>query len=154
MLPAWRNILSVAWLRSEDYWRDAPGRHSMQLNYDLVQLGARIERTLILNDFFWPQAALLPAKTICQWIDEQSKRGITVRLVRESEIEDEPELLCDFGIYGQRATGRLELDEGRTVRFTLDFSQQSLQLYEDRWRKLLLFATPYRELLDRRVGCR
>jgi len=148
--PGLGRYFSVAWLRSEDYWRDAPGRHSMQLNYDLIQLGVRIERTLILNDFFWPPAAALPAKVICQWIEDQYKRGIVIRLVRESEIEAEPELLRDFGIYGHRATGQLELDEQcRTERFTLDFTPNGLELFEERWRRLLLFAVSFRNVLDR-----
>ncbi|MHB0958795.1 MAG: hypothetical protein ACYC0X_15380 [Pirellulaceae bacterium] len=146
---------SVAWLRSDDYWRDAPGRHSMQLNYDLIQLGVSIERTLILNDYFWPPAAALPAKVICQLIEEQYKRGILIRLVRESEIESERELLADFGIYGYRATGQLELDEQcRAVRFTLDFTPQAMRLFEDRWRRLSLFAVSFRELLDRKASRR
>ncbi len=150
--PGLERYLSVAWLRNEDYWRDAPGRHSMQLNYDLIQLGVRIERTLILNDFFWPSGATLPAKVICQWIEEQYKRGIVVRLVRESEIEDEPELLCDFGIYGHRATGQLDLDEQcRAERFTLAFTPEKVRLFEERWRRLLLFAVPFRDVLDRKA---
>jgi len=150
--PGLPRYFSVAWLRNEDYWRDAPGRHSMQLNYDLVQLGVRFERTLILNDFFWPPAALLPAKVVYQWAEDQYKRGIVVRLVRESEIEDEPELLADFGIYGIRATGLLELDDQcRTLRFTLDFDPRSVKHFEERWRRLLLYAISFRELLDRRI---
>ena len=98
-IPGIGRYLSVAWLRSEDYWRDAPGQHSMQLNYDLIQLGLRIERTLILNDFFWPPGALLPVKPIYGWIEEQYKQGIVVHVVRESEIAEERDLLCDFGIY-------------------------------------------------------
>jgi len=38
-----KRYFSVAWLRNEDYWRDSPGCRSMQLNYDLIQLGLRIE---------------------------------------------------------------------------------------------------------------
>lgn len=148
--PGLGRYFSVAWLRSEDYWRDAPGRHSMQLNYDLIQLGVRIERTLILNDFFWPPAAVLPAKVICRWIEDQYKRGIVIRLVRESQIAEEPGLLADFGIYGHRATGQLELDEQcRTERFTLDFTPNGLELFEERWRRLLLFAVSFRDVLDR-----
>jgi hypothetical protein len=150
--PGLKRYFSVAWFRSEDYWRDSPGRRSMQLNYDLIQLGLRIERTLVLSDFFWPPAALLPAKIICQWIEEQYKRGIVIRLVRESDVAEEPNLLCDFGIYGDRATGLLELDDQcRTVRFTLDFAPRAVQLFEERWRRLLLFAITFRELLDRKA---
>ena len=36
-----------------------------------------------------------------------------------------PDLLADFGIYGDRAVGTQELDEqSRTVRFTLSFDPQ------------------------------
>ena len=148
--PGLTRYWSVAWLRNEDYWRDAPGEHSMQLNYDLIQLGVRIERILILNDFFWPPAAVLPAKSICKWIDQQFRRGIVVWLIRESQVDATPELLCDFGIYGNRAGGLLELDEQcRTIRFTLDFSPEGLGTLEDRWDRLMLFAVSYRKLLDR-----
>jgi hypothetical protein len=150
--PGLHRYFSVAWLRSEDYWRDAPGRHSMQLNYDLIELGVRIERTLILSDFFWPSGATLPAKVICQWMEEQYKRGVVIRLVRESQVENEPELLSDFGIYGSRATGQLDLDDQcRSVRFTLDFDPRGVRLFEERWRRLLLFAVSFQELLDQRV---
>lgn len=147
-----KHYLSAAWLRSEDYWRDAAGRHSIRLNYDLIQLGLRIERTLILNDFFWPEGALLPAKVICRWIEDQYKHGLVIRLVRESEISDETDLLCDFGIYGDRATGTLVLDDQcRSLRYTLDFDSRSLKLAEDRWRRLVLFSHSFRELLDRAI---
>jgi len=150
--PGLTRYFSVAWLRNEDYWRDSPGKHGMRLNYDLVQLGLRIERTLILADFFWPTGALLPAKSVCRWIEQQHKQGIIVRLVRESEIADEQELLCDFGIYGNRAMGLLQLDEQcRTTRFTLDFDMRSVQLAEERWRRLLLFAISFRDLLDQKA---
>ena len=99
--PDVRSYQSVAWIRNEDYWRDLPGQRSMQLNYELLDAGVRIERVLIVGDFFWPPAAVLPAADICRWIDEQHDRGIWIGLVRESEIAAEPDLLCDFGIYGE-----------------------------------------------------
>jgi hypothetical protein len=150
--PDVRRYRSVAWLKTEDYWQDAPGRSSMQLNYDLLDAGVRIERVLILSDFFWPAAALLPSADIRHWIDEQYQRGISIGLVRESDIDTEPELLCDFGIYGDRATGLWELDnQCRTVRFTLDFSEQSIRLATERWRGLLLYAIFYADLLDQAI---
>ena len=58
-------------------------------------------------------------------------------------------LLCDFGIYDNRATGVQELDEqSRTVRFQLSFVVSSVRLAQDRWTRLLLYAKPYAELLD------
>lgn len=149
--PGLKRYFSVARLRNEDYWRNAPGQHSMRLNYELARSGVRIERTLILNDFFWPPATALPAKDISRWIGEQAKYGLIMRLVRESELDEERELLGDIGIYGDRACGLLELDElCQTIRFTLDFSEQTRRRFEDRWRRLLLFAVPFQQRLDQK----
>ena len=143
---------SVAWLRNEDYWQDAPGQRSMQTNYDLLQQGLSIERILILSDFFWPAGAALPAPDIRRWIEEQYKRGVAVGLVRESEVDAETDLLCDIGIYGTRATGTLELDpQCRTTRFIFDFSPEGVRLAEECWKRLSLYAVSYTDLLDRSV---
>lgn len=143
---------SVAWMRNEDYWQDAPGQCSMRTNYDLIQQGLSIERILILSDFFWPCAAPLPARVVCRWIEEQYKRGIVIGMVRESDIRTETNLLCDIGIYGTRAVGALELDaDGRTTRFTFDFSAEGVRLAEERWRRLSLYAISYGSVLDRAV---
>jgi hypothetical protein len=139
---------SVAWLRNEDYWQDAPGQRSMQTNYQRLQEGVMIERILILNDFFWPSAATLPAADIRRWIDEQYRQGMQIGLVRESTIAAEPDLLCDIGIYGSRATGTLELDpQCRTTRFTFDFSPEGILLAEQRWKRLSLYTHSYTDLL-------
>ena len=144
--------LSVAWRRTEDYWQDAPGRHSIELNYQLVRAGLAVERTIILNDYFWPLAASLPARVIWTWIEEQHRRGLLMRLVRESTVAAEPDLLCDFGLYGHRACGLLELDDQcQTVRFTLDFTTQSVESYRERWRRLLLYSQSFESLLDPRA---
>lgn len=141
---------SVAWVRTEDYWRDAPGRRSMQLNFERLREGVAIERILILGDFFWPPAALLPSADVSRWIEEQHEGGVQVGLVRESEIEAEPDLLCDLGIYGNRATGWLELDsQCRTTRFTFDFSPEGLRTADQRWKRLSLYAVPFADLLER-----
>ena len=147
--------LSVAWLRTEDYWQDPPGRHSIELNYERVRAGLRVERTMILNDYFWPPAARLPARVIWTWIEEQHRRGLLMRLVRESTVAAEPDLLCDFGLYGHRACGLLELDDQcQTVRFTLDFATQSVESCRERWRRLLLYSQSFESLLDPQAGPR
>ena len=70
-------------------------------------------------------------------------------MVREHELADEPELLCDFGIYGDQAVGFQELDEqSRTIRYVLDFTPQSRKRAHDRWERLALYAKPYSALLD------
>ena len=140
---------SVAWVKTRDYWQDRPGRQSMRLNYELVRRGLRIERIVILRGDLWPEEEPLPAGAIRPWIDEQNDHGIWVSLVRESEIAAEPDLLADFGIYGERAIGIQELDElSRTLRFVLHFDPQSLQLARDRWERLSLYAASYADLLD------
>lgn len=140
---------SVAWVKTRDYWQDRPGRQSMRLNYVLVRRGLRIERIVILRGGLWPEGEALPAPAIRPWLDEQNDRGIWVSLVREWEIAAEPDLLADFGIYGDRAIGIQELDElSRTQRFILQFDAQSLHLARDRWERLSLYAIPYADLLD------
>ena len=80
---------------------------------------------------------------------QQHDHGIWVLLVRESDIASEPDLLADFGIYGERATGVQELDDqSRTLRFILYFGPQNVRLARDRWTRLLLYATPFSDLLD------
>ena len=100
-----------------------------------------IERVIILRDDLWPRGTPLPQKAILPWIEEQHNQGLWVTLVREGNLASETELLCDMGIYGDRALGIQELDEhARTVRFTLLFDAQNLRLARDRWEKLGLYT--------------
>lgn len=140
---------SVSWVKSDDYWNDLPGRQSMQLNYALLAKGLAIERVLIIGWNLWPPESRLPSRSIRQWIEDQHYGGIAVRIVRESDLVNEPDLLRDFGIYGDRATGDQETDnDSRTMRFVLSFNSASIQLAQDRWERLLLFARPYDQILD------
>jgi hypothetical protein len=141
---------SVAWIRTKEYWQDTPGRQSMQANFEAVRRGLLIERTIILREELWPVDQSLPDTAIRPWIEEQHNQGMWVTLVRESQLAVEPDLLADFGIYGDRAVGMQELDERcRTVRFVLQFDPHAVRMARDRWERLTLFAIPYRELLDR-----
>ena len=144
-----RKYRSVAWVKTADYWQDPPGRQSMQVNFEAVDRGLLIERVIILGDALWPRGQLLPSNEILPWIEEQHNHGMWVTLVRESDLTREPDLLSDVGIYGDRAIGTQELDEhSRTLRFTLEFTPQAVQLAEDRWRRINLYATSLRSLLD------
>jgi hypothetical protein len=121
----------------------------MRLNFDLVRRGLRIERIVILRDHLWPTGDRMPSPEIRPWIQEQHDHGIWLLLVRESEIAGEPDLLADFGIYGERATGVQELDDqSRTLRFILHFDPQNVRLARDRWTRLLLYTTSFSDLLD------
>ena len=140
---------SVAWVKTGEYWNDPPGRQSMRLNYELVARGFRIERVLILPDELWAFDSPTPSPEIIPWIGEQIEHGIHVALVRESELVYEPDLLQDFGIYGDKAVGIQELDDrSRTVRFILHFDKASLRNAHDRWERLALYTTSYSETLD------
>ena len=145
-----KTYLSVAWVRTNDYWNDAPGRQSMQFNYELVGRGIRIERVHILSDELWPFDEKLPTVGILEWLVEQRGQGIHVSLLRESDLPKEPDLLRDFAIYGDRATGTQELDEdSRTVRFVLSFDEPSIQQALDRWERLTLYSVPLHNFVDR-----
>ena len=140
---------SVSWAKTADYWQDRPGQQSIRLNYDLLDRGVSIERIVILGWNLWLPEHSLPGNSIRRWLEEQHYRGISLCLVRESDLVNEPDLMRDFGIYGARATGEQELDEqSRTVRFELRFDEPGIRLAADRWERLKLYARPYSELLD------
>ena len=142
---------SVAWFRTEDYWRDRPGQRSMHLNLKLAQRGLPIHRVLILCDFFWPPKAAIPAKDVCEWLKPQVQAGIKISLVRESELLGEQDLMLDFGIYGDLATGIQYTDvQCRTERFVLHFDRQNIELGKDRWQRLLMHTVSFEELLKKR----
>ena len=141
---------SVAWVKSANYWQDEPGRQSMKLNFELHDGGRlNVERIVIISDDLWPSDEPLPVERLHQWIREQHEHGIWVKLLRQSTIESEPELLADIGIYGSRAVGTQVLDhECRTIEFVLTFDFDEVRQAEDRWRRLSVYATAYRDLLD------
>ncbi len=140
---------SVAWVRTAEYWQDPPSRQSMKANFEAVRRGVLIERIVILRDELWPAKEFIPPGEIGQWIEEQHNHGLWVCLIRESQLAGESDLLADLGIYGNRAVGIHELDErSRTVRFTLQFDPQVVRLAHERWQRLMLFASSFRQLLD------
>lgn len=143
-----KTYYSVAWVRSSDYWNDAPGRQSMRLNYEMVERGFRIERCHILPDEVWPFDEKMPRTGILEWLVEQQGRGIIVSLIRESDLAKEPDLLRDFAVYGDRAIGIQETDDqSRTVSFVLSFDQPSIRRALDRWERLALYATSFQDML-------
>jgi hypothetical protein len=153
--PGLKNYHSVAWVKTADYWQDQPGRQSMRLNFEMVRRGLRIDRIVILRDSLWPKGHPLPSAEILPWIEEQHDQGIWVSLVRESELGTEPELLCDLGVYDERAAGIQELDDrSRTLRFILHFDQPNIRHARERWERLLLYADSYADLVDRSNGGR
>ncbi len=147
--PDIRQYRSVAHVCTSKYWQDEPGRQSMRLNFGAVNRGILIERIVLLKSHLWPTGQLLPSSEILPWIEEQHNHGIWVALVRESDLKHESDLLMDFGIYGDRAVGIQELDENcRTLRFTLDLDPQSVQIFNERWKRLQLYAKSFKNLLD------
>ncbi|MBX7166863.1 MAG: hypothetical protein K1X74_11085 [Pirellulales bacterium] len=147
--PDVTEYLSVAWVVNEAYWRDLPGEHSLRTNFEALDRGVSVERICILGWSLWPPELSVPLRDVLNWINDQHYRGIAISLVREIDLVAEPDLLRDFGIYGQRATGEQQLDRhARTVGFTLSFDPADVALARDRWRRLQLFAQKYQELMD------
>jgi hypothetical protein len=140
---------SVAWVKCPNYWQDPPGRQSIRDNYDAINRGVIVERIFILPRELWPAGQLLPSESVMPWIMDQHNHRVWVMLCLESEIESEPDLPLDFGIYGDLAVGTQSLDEEcRTREFLLEFNVEAVKLAEDRWQRLKLHATPLRSLLD------
>ena len=136
-----KRYLSVALVRTEEYWRDTPGSRSIQFNGLLVEYGFYVHRILIIDDFLWPPSSRLPSKELHAWILSQYSKGIQIGLVRSSELEPESDLLVDFGIYGDAAVGYQVTDEvGQTVRYEMSFGSQHVHVAEDRWKRLSLYA--------------
>lgn len=149
--PGMLSYRSVAWVRTNNYWSDEPARKSMELNYELQARGTvGIERIAILPSELWPEERSLPNEPVRSWLFEQAQHGIDIRLVRQSHLANEPDLLADMGIYGSRSVGIQSMDwEGRTVLFTLSFSFSEVLAAEARWERLTVYAVRLTDLLRR-----
>ena len=141
---------SVAHIVTSTYWQDPPGLQSMQVNFELIDAGTlNVERIAIFPDHLWPANERFPAEPLRHWVDQQYNHGIWIKLVRQSALATEPDLLADMGIYGSRAVGIQELDpQGRTVHFTLSFDMAEVVAAEQRWERLSVYAIAYQKLLD------
>lgn len=143
-----RRYLSVALIRSDDYWRDPPAQNSLDFNFQLVEHGFHVHRIFVIDEFFWPRNARTPSAELLRWIQGQRHRGIDVSLVRLTELDEEPTLVGDFGIYGTDAVGWQQTDfEGRTIRYEISFGHNSMTDAEQRWNQLLLFAKSFEEVV-------
>lgn len=149
--PGLHRYRSVAYIESAHYWQDGPGQQSTHLNLELQDACVvNIERIAIIADHLWQDDALFPVDPIHSWLDEQHRHGIRVRVLRESDVGTDTDLLNDFGIYGNRAVGMQLVDPtGRTIRFVLSFDFEKLRQAESHWSRLSVFSISYAELLDR-----
>lgn len=142
---------SVAVVRNSKYWQDAAGSGSMQFNFQMIDDQViTIERIVVVADHLWPKDQELPDDELRQWIHEQSVHGIWMKLVRISDLKNEPDLVRDMGIYGQLAVGTQQLadDNLRTQRFILNFDLNEVREAERLWEKLGVYSAAYKDLLD------
>ena len=145
-----KRYLSVALVLSDEYWRHPPGDQTLNFNYRLIWRGFRIERIFIIDDFLWPPKACLPCTELSTWIQSQADHRIDVKLIRASELDEERDLMRDFGIYGELAVGYQVTDtDGLTVRYEISFQPLARQLAADHWAQLQLYARSRDQLLDR-----
>lgn len=142
--PGVARYRSVAWVRTPDYWQDPPGRQSMRANYAMAARGGVVERVVIVGVGLWADAEAGPVEPVRRWVLDQLARGIDIHLVREADLRNEPDLLADFGIYGDRAVGHHAVDAyGGTERFTLRFDQEAVRAATRRWERLMLYPIPF-----------
>lgn len=147
--PEVKTYYSVSWVKTKDYWQDPPGLKSMEENFNFKKSGRTIERVVVLTEELWPTHQKLPRSSIYPWIEDQHERGLSILLARENDVASEPYLIGDFGIYGNRATGVHELnDRSETMRFILEFDEQSIRLALNRYERLYLYATPLSKILS------
>ena len=107
-------------------------------------------RIAIIADHLWREGETFPVEPVHAWLDQQYRHGIWLRLVRESQLAGETDLVFDFGIYGTRAVGTQLADiTGRTIRFDLTFDFEKVKRAEEVWKRLQVFSTSYSDLLDR-----
>ena len=142
--PAVRHYRSVSWVKSEEYWRDEAGQGSLELGHDLIRQGMLIERILIIRAKLWPEDSGLPNETIQRWIKSQVANGVQIYLVREDSLSNDAELIVDFGIYDEIATGVQKTNhQSKTLQFTFFFGEKDIKDAIARWNKLLLFVRPF-----------
>ena len=136
--PDVMEYLSVAWIKSESYWQDEPGKESLIFNYELAR-SKRIHRLFIVPDSLWHSNQV---KTL---VGAHKANKIEVSLVKESGLPFE--LREDFGIYGQRAVGYQKTNERcETQEFELHFDQRAINIAHRRFDELLRFAIGDAEL--------
>lgn len=145
-----KRYLSVALVRTDDYWADAPGRASLAFNFELARRGFYVHRRFLVDDYYWPPGASRPSGELTSVAREHAAGGIDVSLVRLSALDAEPDLARDFGVYGERAAGYQTLDDqGRTAQYVLRFGARAVEEGVHRWRQLDLYARSLDEVLDR-----
>ena len=144
-----RRYLSVALLRTDNYWRDLPGQASLEFNFKLIEHGFSVQRTFIIDPFFWPPSAKTPSAGLLRWIMSQQHKDVTSRLVRLAELDEESDLVGDFGIYGSDAVGKQTVDfEGKTQSYEISFDADRMREAEERWERLLLYSVLVDDLLN------
>ncbi|GAB5440093.1 MAG: hypothetical protein Fues2KO_04420 [Fuerstiella sp.] len=132
---------SVSWVRSPNYWQDQPGLQSLRINCELAGRGVAVTRIMIerATAGMTEQNGLPPQ--IDAWLRMQHKAGIRLMTVQEQALGQEEDLLVDFGIYGTSAVGILDTDsQSRTLEFRLSFDPADIEVYAEKWERLLLYA--------------
>lgn len=144
---------SVAHAKNDDYWQDAPGRVSTEINVRLVKLGARVERIVILREkdkHLWNGTCIPNESRVGEWMRQQQENGIRVYCVLESQLSRDASLIRDFGIYGSRAVGYQFTDDNcRIERFLLHFDTNKLDVANSHWEQLKLYARPLVDISEK-----
>ncbi len=140
---------SVVWIKSADDWQDEKGQQCLAANFAAVRRGMKLRRLLIIADQLWPKADHLPHESILRWVQDQNRQGINLDLARESEVNQESDLVAEMSVYGDRAIESKEFDNKlQTMRLVLSFDSDKIQAAMARWNRLKSYAVSYWTLLD------
>jgi len=141
---------SVAWIKDEQYWQDEPGRQSLQLNLNLARSGkVSIDRICIIHDVCWLHSGSILSPILRSWIEKQAQAGVVIKIIRESALSQETDLVCDFGIYGDHVIGHQITEEHLgNSRFVLQFDFDAVAVAESKWKRLQSYAVEVDKLSE------
>ena len=129
---------SIAWIKSNDYWQDPPGREAFRYNRDLVNK-KNVQRIFLVR------RSVMDSDEVKNIIRADRSAGITVSVAIEENVPEE--LRHDLGIYGKRAVGyQFTDDRSQTDRFELLFDPEEVQIANTRFAALERWSLTEQEL--------
>jgi len=126
--------LSVAWVKSPEYWSDPAGQESFAF---CRTASLDTTRIYVLRD------PCHDDPEVCRMVLDDYGSKVKVFVVLEDVVKaSDEQLLADFGVYGTRAVGYQDLDDRcRTRTFKFYFDEEQCEAARERFNGLKLYAT-------------